>query len=342
MIRPNRAPALLSIALALIGLAPADAPALVLDSGDGSGNREAPADDPGWAHVGWRLGGPSLIYLGHGWVLTAHHVGAGVVVIGGSRYDPIRGTLEQLGNPDGSLADLLLFRIAGNPDLPDLPLLPIGRSPPQPGEPVVMIGAGRSRGGIVTMKTVRGPIDGWRWRSSEGLRWGTNTIATRPAFLDHGGTRTRAFATIFERIDDPSGTPHEAQAAEGDSGGALFARRDRLDPSSRWVLAGVMFSIRSWGQQALPRIAFYGDATFSADLSYYRDQIIAVVRSECGRERDGGGSGTPNDSGCESAGDPDETGGGPGLLLPALAGAALLVIAALIARRWALLYSGVT
>ena len=61
----------LLFALTLLLSAPADA--LILDSGDGQGNTTPPADDPGWAHVG-RVTGPSGIYLGNGWVLTANHV----------------------------------------------------------------------------------------------------------------------------------------------------------------------------------------------------------------------------------------------------------------------------
>ena len=37
--------------------------AVVIDSGNGSGNTSAPLDDPGWSHLGIRSG-LSVIYLG--------------------------------------------------------------------------------------------------------------------------------------------------------------------------------------------------------------------------------------------------------------------------------------
>ncbi len=274
-------PALRLLTSLVLWSSPPAALALILDSGDGSSNDEVPADDPGWAHVGRRLGGPSVIYLGNGWVLTAHHVGVGIVVIGGERYDPVAGTAVQISNPDGVPSDLQVFRLVGNPELPDLPMLPISRSTPKPGESAMMIGAGYTRGEPTKIDTHdRGLVDGWLWGTEDGLHWGTNTIAAWPEDIERGGTRTHAFATLFDRLDDPAGTAHEAQAAQGDSGGALFARRDRLEPSKGWVLAGVMFTIRARNGQP-PRTAFYGDVTYSADLSYYRDQIVALVGSGC-------------------------------------------------------------
>ena len=49
---------------------------MIIASGDGTGNTTAPADDPGFAHVGNR-GGLTGVYLGRRWVLTANHVGEG-------------------------------------------------------------------------------------------------------------------------------------------------------------------------------------------------------------------------------------------------------------------------
>ena len=108
--------------MALLVVWPALAPGLVLDSGDGQGNETAPVDDPGWHNVVRRLGGPSVVYLGDGWVLTANHVGAGVVLIEQALYDPIPSSIQQIHNDDGSLTDLLLFQIDPVPVLPRLTL----------------------------------------------------------------------------------------------------------------------------------------------------------------------------------------------------------------------------
>jgi hypothetical protein len=78
---------------------------------------------------------------------------------------------------------------------------------------------------------------------------------------------TLVFSTQFDR----QGMPFEAQAVLGDSGGGVF---QSIDDS--WELAGLMVS-----QQTLPgqpsRSAVYGNTTFTADLSKYRDQILKLV-----------------------------------------------------------------
>ncbi len=205
-----RLSAALALALAF-GLPTCPAAAVIIDSGDGTGNIEAPNPDPGWAHVGRRLGGPSLVYLGNGWVITARHVGAGVVLIGGERYDPVAESILKLDHPDGMASDLMLFRIKGNPALPELPLLPIARRPPRLGSELIMVGFGRDRGDRLTHRPASGGLyDGWFWNKSGSKRWGTNQMGNRPIDIDQDDSRTRAIVTSFNSIDDPSGTRHEA------------------------------------------------------------------------------------------------------------------------------------
>jgi hypothetical protein len=260
-------------ALLALGL-PASAWALILDAGDGQGNMTAPPEDPGWANVGRRLGGPTVVYLGHGWVLTANHVGAGIVIFDDERYDPIKDSPAQLLNEDGSSTDLLLFRIKDPPDLH--PLL-IASRPPGLGEEVILIGAGYSRGNPLTFdRPGYGLQDGWEWAVPRAKRWGTNTVVSDPEFIEHGETRTLATTMIFERIDAPTGTRQEAHAAEGDSGGALFARATPFDSNAPFALAGVLFSV-SHLQDQPGRSAFYGNVTHAADLSDYRGQIFALA-----------------------------------------------------------------
>jgi hypothetical protein len=102
----------------------------VVINGATPANVAAPADDPGWANVGW-IGSASGVYLGditvpgHGagyWVLTAAHVGAGNIVLNGTSYSPVAGSAVQLRNGDNSLTDLELFQLSANPGLPTLTL----------------------------------------------------------------------------------------------------------------------------------------------------------------------------------------------------------------------------
>jgi hypothetical protein len=253
--------------------------ALVLDSGDGRGNTSPLPGLTGWRNVGRRLGGPSIVYLGDRWVLTADHVGAGIVVIDGERYNAIASTLQRLRNDDGSQADLLLYRIDGDPGLPALDL---ARRAPRPGEEVVLVGTGASRGVSLTVRSPRyGLLDGWSWQGADrAKRWGTNVVAGPPRAVPGSGATTWSIPTLFERIDDPNGTTHEAAAAEGDSGGALFAYADPMDPDRGYVLAGVLFSVSSLPEQ--PRgTSLYGGATYAADVSYYREQVLTTTRASC-------------------------------------------------------------
>jgi hypothetical protein len=58
-----------------------------------------------------------------------------------------------------------------------------------------------------------------------------------------------------------------------DSGGAVFAQN-----GSQWELTGVISSVAGFsGQPSAQTTAVFGNATFMADLSFYRPQIVAVI-----------------------------------------------------------------
>ena len=78
----------------------------------------------------------------------------------------------------------------------------------------MLIGAGRDRGA----RTRWNGQAGWSWGPHSGLRWGTNRVSAVGVDVGTGEIVTRAFAMRF----DPGETRHEAQAAVGDSGGAVF------------------------------------------------------------------------------------------------------------------------
>ena len=100
------------------------AAAVIIDSGDGTGNTSAPSPDPGWSNVGLR-GTWGAVYLGDGWVLTANHVGVGTVELDGTSYPHLPSLVTQIKNGDGSTADLLVFGLASpHPPLPAVPARP--------------------------------------------------------------------------------------------------------------------------------------------------------------------------------------------------------------------------
>jgi hypothetical protein len=127
------------------------------------------------------------------------------------------------------------------------------------------------------------------------MRWGTNRLDPEPGELTFRGVRTRVLAMTFLPADAPAATEHEAQAVVGDSGGAVFVRR-----RGGFALAGVMI-VRSEHPGQPEGAALFGNRTFAADLSAYRDQLVALTRPDCADERDNDDDGAvdfPDDPGC--------------------------------------------
>jgi hypothetical protein len=248
------------LTLALSG----SAAGVVIDAVDGSGNVTAPSPDPGWSHVGTR-GGLTVVHLGDGWMLTANHVGAGDVTVDGVVYPYVPGSGVRLSNPDGSPADLLLFEINPHPAVPQLPIV---TTPPPLGTELILIGNGRNRGSATSWdpngpRPPR-PIDGYDWASGRTLRWGRNHVVEYPPspVLD-----TWSLSTSF----DEGVSADESQAANGDSGGAVFA----FD-GSEWALAGILYAIGGYDGQP-EEASLYGQLTYAADLSVYEDEIHEIV-----------------------------------------------------------------
>ena len=110
-----------ALLVALTAALPAGA--IVVDSADPARNERAPKDDPGWANVGYRAG-TSAIYLGSGWVLTARHSGFGPVEFDSKPYEAVPSSLVGLHAPNDAKrkADLIVFRLDPEPELPSLEL----------------------------------------------------------------------------------------------------------------------------------------------------------------------------------------------------------------------------
>jgi hypothetical protein len=264
----------IALSLALLFLA-LPAGAVIIDSGDGTANTTAPADDPGWDSVGNRG-----VHIRDGWILAANHVQAGTINLAGVNYAMVPGTETRLDNGDGTKPDLKVWGVYPHPPLPPLT---IRASAAQPTGEVIMIGNGRDRGAAtdtndptVWVPPPDPPISaktGYLWLTTRSLRWGTNKIGGEWLPTPNN---TVSWFTIFDKSGN-SDTTHEAQAAQGDSGGAVFAKN-----GSYWELMGLMYAVSLWegdtpesGQQF--NSALYGNATVIADLSFYRDQILDLT-----------------------------------------------------------------
>ena len=295
-----------------------DAQAVIIETGDGTGNVIAPPDDPGWANLGTR-GNLTVVYLGRRWVLTANHVGAGNVVLEGQTYSPVPGSAIQFENPDTSPADLMVFKIFGDPGLRRLD---IASFPPVVGDPISAIGNGRNRGSATTFMG----LGGYNWGSGHSMRWGSNVVSEIDILVD----TTYSFAVTFTDPLDPSATGDEAAGANGDSGGGVFTK-----VGGDWYLAGTLFAISQYTDQP-STTSIYGNRLFAVDLSFYRDDILAVIEQRScsdGLDDDGDGfTDYPADPECVSANDDSEsipgvpTLGIPGMVL--LIGSMLLAFGA--------------
>ena len=258
----------------------------------------------------------------------------GEIFLRGQILPPVAASRRTLLNVNGTPADAMLFEVALPEGFEDLPPLPIARESPQPGEEVLLIGFGRGREKVVEVLS-DGPVQfGFSWTQKGRKRWGTNRIATIDETLYQGSWTTHSFALVFDPPMTAHATEFEAQAAVGDSGGAVFVKRD-----GEWQLAGMMTSVTGFSR-APAQTSMYGDSTYAADLVTYRGEILHWSRPACSNEEDDDGDGLidfPADPGCESPSDESERDRGPSsvalrAVLAALA--ATFLVATLLNLGW--------
>ncbi len=217
-----------------------------------------------WDHVG-TVGMGSGVYLGGGYVLTSAHVGCHPFRMDdGSTYKPDYASWRILNDAAGCKGDLAIFRVemgkATSP-LAQLGFLPVGDMGASAGAPFVMIGTGygQSKNGVAPAD--RATTLGYNVERLRQKKWGINSldkILQKPV-ATAGGYQTHCFVSTFDR------TEGEAQAADGDSGGAIFAYNAKLE---RWEIVGCIVAVSQLGNY-VP----FGSRTYVGNLSYYQAQL---------------------------------------------------------------------
>ena len=265
--------------------------AVIIVTGDGTGNTSAPPDDPGFDNVG-NVNGLSGVYLGNGWVLTANHVGPGAMEFGGVSYPMVPGSWQRLTGGGGNPPDLAVLRMVGDPGLP---VTALATSSPPPGSDVVMIGRGLNRGAATTWSG----NDGWVWTSPRTKRWGQNKISTTGSVI-----LDTVSATLNFDASGPSAVSDEAHVASGDSGGGLYWKS-----GGTWYLAGTLFVSLTFMSQPT-NTSIFGNATGAVDVATYRSEILAIISvPACSNGLDDDLDGQIDvgaDPGCDDASDASE------------------------------------
>jgi hypothetical protein len=246
-------------------------PSFALVYTGGADHITAPDVDPGWDNVGVMSIG-SGAYLGDGWVIAPYHVynhepSDGRYVNLDQRYYEIPDTARRIEYSPATDADLIMFRIEGDPDAPAIEL---SSSAPLK-EEVTIIASGRSRVGELV--EFGGGYEGYMTEFSRQKRWGRNVVGEYVTSQSSSFGRTRSFMTVF---DSPGLGDDECQLVANDSGGAVFVQSS---PGDSWKLAGLALSVGSpysYNGPSITQAAVYSAFTYYADLSEYRSQIDAI------------------------------------------------------------------
>ena len=260
-------------------LAPAHA--VILSGDDGTQNSTSSGAGDGWKYVSSftnNYGTASAIYLGNFygqyWAIRPNHTTAPAsqLTFNSVNVNVVAGTaVRVLNDPNdpGSGTDLVLFRVDADPGLAQLNLVD---SPLSTGSALRLIGNGRNREASLTRwaetsNPMAAQYSGYKWDTGNTMRWGNNNIEAYGENMNYGQGPLDYFISDFDNVNN------EGQAATGDSGGGAFYY-DSIEET--WSLAGVMLNIGTFANQPA-YTAVYGNVTYYADISKYREFILQTV-----------------------------------------------------------------
>jgi len=265
---------------ACLGLAAAPTGrAIVIYGGTGIENATDPGSGLPWAHVG-SLNGATGVYLGVfggvPWALTAAHVGAGTLTLESGTF-AAAGSALVIRNPDNSPTDLAAFPLTTVPLLPNLSL---ANTAPSVNSTVLLIGNGsRETGSLLYWNVTVDPSGPDTWNAlpnatganiagyalgGSGKRWGEALYTDSFAYSLGSATQTG----VVTRLQAATGY---AQAAGGDSGGAIFFHN-----GTSWGLLGIISAVGTLeNQPANTAVAF--NQTLGVSLPAYQTALLAAI-----------------------------------------------------------------
>jgi hypothetical protein len=161
------------------------------------------------------------------------------------------------------MADIGVFQLSSIPA--GLQGVTISSAAPSTLSTITAIGYGRDRGAATTWDE----YPGFLTSDNRTKRWGENTIDASGITVETSYGTTSTLEVYFDMINGSG--DNEFQGYKGDSGGAFFYKN-----GSNWQLAGMIMGISTYFGQP-DNMVLYGNATYAADLSVYRDQILAIT-----------------------------------------------------------------
>jgi hypothetical protein len=259
--------------------------AVIVAGGNGTQNDTSTGAGAGWNYVSGftnSYGSASAVYLGeYGgkyWAIQSRHsnVPTSTLIFNSVVVSFVpNSAIRVLNDPDdpASGTDLLLIQVNKDPGLPNLNLI---ENPLVVGSAMRLIGNGRNREASLTLWTASwnetlGPGEsksGYKWAAGNTKRWGYNNIdafGSEVFFANQG--MVQYFSSDFDNLLD------EGQGSTGDSGGGAFYY-DAVE--DEWLLAGVMITVGTFQDQPADT-AVFGNATYYADISQYRDFILQTI-----------------------------------------------------------------
>ena len=289
--------------------------AVIIVTGNGTGNTTAPSDDPGWNYVG-RIN-TGVVNFGYGvylggfnhngsyshWVLTAAHVGDGRFTVRGSSYEAVPNSLVHIQNPTSTpddpfglqtlstYTDLAVFQIqvGATHNLP-ASKMPIGTLAPPLGSEVVGISGGRNRQSTqtawdsswseVALTSTNAAYTGYKYGSGSTKRWGKNRVENTPLTTTTNNVNgdQRDVKVITMDFDESGVTRNSYGAVTHEFQAAPGDSGGGLfyKTGGAWELTGIFTTIGKYQGQSTTS-AVFGNLTDAANLSLYRANILAVV-----------------------------------------------------------------